>query len=236
LFHPAQDLIFTTSKDKTARVWRPDEKAHRAIHTVNVHHGEVVGCTLHATGDYWVTASADGTWAFHSIETAKTLLQVVEPDQSPLTCSMLHPDGVILATGTDANLIRIWDLKSKKNMATFQGHKGAITDLRFSENGYYLATSAMDNQVKLWDLRKLKSFHSFDLPEDYALTSIDFDHSGTYLAAAGDSELRIFTIGKTFELGATISGHSGIVTDVKWGRDSKFLATTSLDRNLKFWE
>lgn len=43
---------------------------------------------------------------------------------------MFHPDGLILATGTEDNLIRVWDLKSLKNVATFRGHKGAITDLK----------------------------------------------------------------------------------------------------------
>lgn len=43
---------------------------------------------------------------------------------------MFHPDGLILATGSEDNLIRVWDLKSLKNVATFRGHKGAITDLK----------------------------------------------------------------------------------------------------------
>ena len=44
-----------------------------------------------------------------------------------------------------------------QNVAKFEGHRGAICSLSFSENGYYLATCASDG-VKLWDLRKLKNF------------------------------------------------------------------------------
>lgn len=44
-----------------------------------------------------------------------------------------------------------------QNVAKFEGHRGAICGLSFSENGYYLATCASDG-VKLWDLRKLKNF------------------------------------------------------------------------------
>ena len=44
-----------------------------------------------------------------------------------------------------------------QNVAKFEGHKGAVTGVCFSENGYYLATSAADG-VKLWDLRKLRNF------------------------------------------------------------------------------
>ena len=46
-----------------------------------------------------------------------------------------------------------------QNVAKFEGHKGPVSGLCFSENGYYLATAA-DDGVKLWDLRKLKNFRT----------------------------------------------------------------------------
>lgn len=58
------------------------------------------------------------------------LRKVTEPDESPLTCIMMHPDGFILATGTEDNLVRIWDLRTQKNVATFRGHKDQISALR----------------------------------------------------------------------------------------------------------
>ncbi len=54
-------------------------------------------------------------------------------------------------------LVRIWELRAQKNVATFEGHNGPVVGLSFSENGYHLATVAADG-VKLWDLRKLKNF------------------------------------------------------------------------------
>ena len=46
-----------------------------------------------------------------------------------------------------------------QNVAKFEGHKGPVSGLCFSENGYFLATAAADG-VKLWDLRKLKNFRT----------------------------------------------------------------------------
>jgi pre-mRNA-processing factor 19 len=229
LFHPAQDLVFTTSKDKTAKVWRPDEKEHRAIHTVKVHQGEVVGCTLHATGEYWVTGSADSTWALHDIETSNCLVQI---NADAVVASVnFHPDGLILATGTAEGDVKIWDIKSQKDVAKFEGHAGKVVSVSFSENGYYLATGAQ-NTVKLWDLRKLKNFHSIEL-ESGQVNSLSWDYSGTYLAVASD-DIRVFS-GKALNHIATLSGHKKEVTDVKWGSSAKFLASTSMDRSLKFW-
>lgn len=67
-----------------------------------------------------------------------------------------HPDGLILGTGTQDKLVRVWELRTQKNVAQFEGHAGPVLGLSFSENGYHLATAAADG-VKLWDLRKLKN-------------------------------------------------------------------------------
>ena len=54
-------------------------------------------------------------------------------------------------------MIRIWEVKQQKNVATFEGHARPIQGLAFSENGFHLA-SVSEDCVKLWDLRKLRNF------------------------------------------------------------------------------
>jgi len=231
LFHFKEQLVITASQDNTVRLWSGDDYKSTTVYTQ--HTGEVTALSLHATGVYVASASRDHTWGFHDIETGKTLLQVKDPEEAALTSAMLHPDGLILATGTEGNLIRIWDLKSQKNVATFQGHKGHITDVRFSENGFYLATAAKDNMLKLWDLRGPKNINT--LKVDNAVTSLDFDYSGKYLAAATGNEVRVFA-GKNLDHVMTFHDHTAPVTCVRWGKDARFLASTSMDRTLKFYQ
>jgi pre-mRNA-processing factor 19 len=232
-FHPTSDVLMTGSADSTVKIWSKAGDTHKAHHTIGLHTQEVVGLSLHATNDYLVSASKDKTWAFHNVETGKTLLQVTDVDDSPLTCVMFHPDGLILVTGTEDSLIRVWDIKSLKNVATFRGHKGAIADLKFSENGYYLATSAQDNALKLWDLRGPKNINTMQM--DSHVLSLDFDYSGKYLAAAIGREIRTFTSKPPNDHVLTLDEHTSDVTCVKWGKDAQFLVSTSMDRSLKFW-
>lgn len=231
LFHPSKDVILSGSADKTAVVWSKNGKDYAASHTVTAHSDDVTSVTLHATGDYWVSASLDKTWAFHDLTTATTLAQTNA--EAGITCTQFHPDGLIIATGTQNSTVKIWDAKGLKNVATFEGHKGALVDVAFSENGYYLATAAEDNVVKLWDLRKLTNFHSLNLSDNYNVSAIAWDYTGTYLAVAGKT-LDIYQ-GKALDLVVSLSEHSDRVTDVKFGEDSQFLVSTSMDRSLKVW-
>lgn len=68
-FHPSKELILTSSVDKTARVWQAsaDDGTYKVAHVLDDHDQEVVGATVHATGDFVATASKDKSWAFYDV-------------------------------------------------------------------------------------------------------------------------------------------------------------------------
>jgi len=239
LFHPTQALIFTVSHDKTGKIWKPKqsndpESQYQVVYELAAHTDAVTACTLHSTGQYLVTASHDKTWAFYDIQNGACLVKRADPNiKEGYECASFHPDGLILGTGTSDSYVRIWDIKSQSNVATFEGHHGVITSISFSENGYYLATAAEDLCVQLWDLRTLSNFKTIQMENDMAVNAVTFDFSGIYLATAG-SDLRVYNT-KTFSVVKTFTDHTALVTDVAFGPDAKFLVSTSMDRNMKIY-
>lgn len=242
-FVDKDNLFLTASADKTVRVWQGSEDGeYNCRHILKDHTAEVQAVTVHASNNYFVTASLDNTWCFYDISTGLCLTQIADPSETEggYTCASLHPDGLILGTGTSESLVKIWDVKGQSNVARFDGgHVGAVTAISFSENGYFLATAASDG-VKLWDLRKLRNFRSFAPYDTNTPTnSVEFDHSGSYLALGG-SDMRVYqaasvktewNIIKTFP---DLSG-TGKTTSVKFGPDAKYLAVGSMDRNLRIF-
>jgi len=228
--HPTQDLVFSSSADKTARVWSKSGSDWATACQVTCHKDEVSGITLHASGDYFVTASKDSTWAFHDIASGSCLVQKEDNEvKKGFSSTVFHPDGLILATGTSDARIRIWDIKAQNSVHTFEGHSNAVESIAFSENGYYMA-SGDGAAVKIWDLRKLKNLQTIDI----AAKSVSFDLSGQFLACGAGSDVGIY-LAKTWDVVATYKGHSDAVTSVAWSPTANYLATTSMDRNLKFF-
>uniref|UniRef100_A0A5B6ZJI8 Pre-mRNA-processing factor 19 n=1 Tax=Davidia involucrata TaxID=16924 RepID=A0A5B6ZJI8_DAVIN len=235
------DLVVTGSADKTVRVWQGSENGnYDCRHILKDHTAEVQAVTIHATNNYFVTASLDNTWCFYDLSSGLCLTQVPDASGSEgYTSAAFHPDGLILGTGTSGALVKIWDVKSQANVARFDGHVGAVTAISFSENGYFLATAAHDG-VKLWDLRKLKNFRTFTpYDENTPTQSVEFDHSGSYLAIAG-ADIRVYQVAnvksewnciKTFP---DLSG-TGKATCAKFGPDAKYITVGSMDRNLRIF-
>jgi pre-mRNA-processing factor 19 len=185
--------------------------------------------SYYRTGTRTAFATAQPDWQ----TTPPTHTQVNDSTvQKGYTCAAFHPDGLILGTGTAENLVRIWDVKSQENVAKFEGHKGPITSMSFSENGYHLATSAIDG-VKLWDLRKPKNFKNLaPYPSGVLTTVVQFDHSGMYLGVGG-ADARVYGVKNDWEVVKTFEDVHKEVTTLMFGKDAEKLYVCSMDRNLR---
>lgn len=95
--HPTQDLLLASSHDGASRL--VVASTGEAKQTFQVHASAVTGCTLHATGDFAVTASADRSWALVDLATGGCVLQNRDASLAAgYSGAAFHPDGLILGT------------------------------------------------------------------------------------------------------------------------------------------
>ena len=231
-FIPGSENLLSCAHDKTVKLWKKSGDSYSQAASFSPHAAEVTDITVHPTGQYVVSTSLDKTWSFSDIDSGRVFTTSAASDVGgTLECAAFHPDGVIFGTGTGANLVRIWDTKTCKMAATFEGHAGVVNSVVFSENGYHMASASDDKTVRVWDLRKLAVLKSFDVGA--AAHSVSFDPSGKYLAA-GAGDVKVYNVKGGVEL-ASFDGHSKSVTGVRFGPAAKYIASASLDRCLKFY-
>ncbi|KAL6768632.1 PRP19 [Auxenochlorella protothecoides x Auxenochlorella symbiontica] len=236
-FLGSADLLASASADRTVRLWRRGEAEgdYAAAATLADQAGEVVALVVHPSNDYLVAAAADGTWAFYDVAQALCLTKVAD-EGAAYSAAALHPDGLILSTGTEGAAVKIWETRTQKNVANFEGHTGRINSLSFSENGYYMASAATDG-VRIWDLRKLKTIRTLNLfSEGTPTTAVAFDYSGLFLGVGG-SDVRVVGAKQDWAELATLTGFPKKgVSSLRFGTDAKRLLVGASDHNLRVFD
>src|SRR5438270_254588 len=74
----------------------------------------------------------------------------------PVMSLAFSPDGGTLASGSADETIKLWDVQTGKERATFKGHTtfiGSVWSVAFSPDGETLASGSYDTTIKLWDVR-----------------------------------------------------------------------------------
>lgn len=233
VFHTSLDLLFTASDQIS--FWSISQQSTQPIRSIRTHSDMVTGLSLHPSGDFILSSSRDRTWAFSDVTTGTCLYQN-KTGSAPYSCISFHPDGLIFGTGSEENMIEIWDVKNQQQATSFSVHKGKITDLSFSENGYYMASSSADGIVHFWDLRKLKSIANLDLHSP--VTSIEFDDSGSYVAVAlQNGDVNVYQSKVWKQLANFKGSHNKGANAVTWaGKTASLLVSAGSDGLVKFYE
>jgi tetratricopeptide (TPR) repeat protein len=65
------------------------------------------------------------------------------------------PDGRRLASASDDETVKLWDVASGQELRTLKGHTGPVLSVAFSPDGWRLASAGDDRMVKIWDARPL---------------------------------------------------------------------------------
>ena len=181
------DQVLTGGADGTVRLWSAKGGKWAQVASADAHEGGVTAISVHPTGEAFLTAGADGTWALFDLASMEEQLRA--KCSAVVTSAVFHPDGLLVLAGCADGKLRMVDLKSQGEAAAIDAHGGAVVCVSASENGYHVATAGPEG-VRVWDLRKLKQLASLDVGG--AGSSVAFDPSGLFLAAAGAGALKVF--------------------------------------------
>jgi hypothetical protein len=141
------------------------------------------------------------------------------------------PDGRLLASGTQAGSLLVWDTSAWTKLRTLQAHRLAITSLAFSPDGKLLASASMTGAIVLTDTAGWSRLATL-AGNGSALLSIAFSPDGHILAGgSADGAVTIWDVNSRSKL-RTLTGRSAAVTSVAFSPDGLTLASASKDGSI----
>jgi len=133
------------------------------------------------------------------------------------------PDGKYLASGAGDETVKLWDVRTGREVHTLRGHTGSVYSVAFSPDGKYLASGSHDGTVKLWDVATGRCIRTLEGHTD-DVNSVAFSPDGKYLASGSeDNTVKLWDL-RTGECIRTLKGHTDWVPSVAFSPDGKFLA------------
>jgi WD40 repeat protein len=163
--------------------------------------------------------------------TNPTLVNTFTGHQFSVNSVEFSPDSKTLASGSNSSTIKLWNLATRREIATLTGHWKWINSVAFSPDGRTLASGGYDYTIKLWDVATRQEIATLtgDLPV--------FSPDGKTLASSGidDKTIKLWDVATRQEI-ATLTGHSESVSLVAFSPDGKTLASSSGDKTIKLWD
>ena len=105
-------------------------------------------------GTILASASLDGVRLWN-VGTGQLLSTLVGGTDSPGFSVEFSTDGTILASGSWTDTVELWDVSTRKHIASIPVHTGNVCAVAFSPDGATLASGSLDGTVLLWEMSAL---------------------------------------------------------------------------------
>jgi WD40 repeat protein/serine/threonine protein kinase len=159
---------------------------------------------------------------------------------SPVRSVMFSPNGQLVASGSEDNAIRLWDVATGESTKILRGHGSAVRSSVFSPDGRFVASGGQEGGVRLWDIegyQEVRVLHStvFSGHAD-AILSARFSRDGKQIITASrDRTAMLWDAALGQRLRPFEEGHEYLATAAAFFPDGKRLATGAGDNSVRIW-
>ncbi|XP_021774554.1 WD repeat-containing protein 3-like [Chenopodium quinoa] len=177
-----------------------------------------------------------GVWQVRQGVCSKTLSpSASSPGPSlAVTSIVASPASALVAVGHADGSIRIWDLSKGTCETTLNGHKGAVTALRYNKIGSMLASGGKDNDIILWDVVGETGLYRLRGHRDQVTDLLFLDSGKKLVSSSKDKFVRVWDT-ETQHCMQIVSGHHSEIWSIDSDPEERYVVTGSADLELRFY-
>ncbi|KAH9260416.1 hypothetical protein BASA81_001586 [Batrachochytrium salamandrivorans] len=209
----------------------------RASKELAGHEGYLSCCRFMGRGNM-VTSSGDSTCIYWDVETGAAVGHFAEHTGDVMFVSLNPTDKNLFVSGSCDHTAKLWDIREKRCVMTFEGHESDINSVGFFPDGNAFGTGSDDSSCRLFDLRSYNQLNQFtDDKIVCGITSIAFSNSGRLLIGGYDDYQAIIwdSIAEGAEPLSYLSKHDNRVSCLGVQEKGQALCTGSWDTLLRVW-
>jgi WD40 repeat protein len=150
-----------------------------------------------------------------------------------ITSLAFSPDGKLLASASNDNTVKIWDVDTGRELRTYARHNDLILSVAWSLDGR-VASGSYDKKIHIWDPETGNTLRVLE-GHKKSVTALAFSPNNNLLASGSDDCNIIIWNNLSGEKLSTLAGHSKAVLSVAFSSDGKLIASSSEDHSVKLW-
>jgi small GTP-binding protein len=145
------------------------------------------------------------------------------------------PTETYLASASDDNTIRIWDVATGQLVRILSGHDDTVFSVAWSPSGQILASSSDDETIICWDTETGQQLSRLTGHRSGVVTVAWLPDGQTLVSGSGDRTLRFWNALQG-DLQEEVPAHEAWVRQIAVSPDNSLLASASYDRTIKLWD
>jgi WD40 repeat protein len=150
-----EGLFFSTSGRELAAIHAADgllewfeTTAGRRLRTLPTGEGMVTSVTLSPDGKSVLIGETAPRLRFVDLEGGR--VELIPSDMGSTMSVAWSADGQTIAAGTFEGFIKLWNVRTRREVALLRGHSSVLASLEFSRDGRHLVSGSFDNTWRLW--------------------------------------------------------------------------------------
>ena len=112
----------------------------------------VNSCAVSSSGEWVVSASADGTLEVWEVQ-AKEVRKTLQGHTSSVNGCAVSPSGEWVVSASADGTLKVWDVQTGEAHKTLQGHTGSVNGCAVSPSGEWIVSASDDKTLKVWDVQ-----------------------------------------------------------------------------------